>query len=180
MRTPVPPVDQMSRRAPIPKLGCGYAVCGLLAGVGVAILIGAEAKWRTGRKAAAWIGGVIGGVFCIAAVSLIGPMQRIVARAKERRQREDARPGEPWTWEAGWLERSGIPPSGRRHGRAMLFIGVMTLLVSAPAVLAMPREIGRGNFAIVVALLFPAIGIGLLAVAATDALRRRKYGLARF
>src|SRR5687768_16404839 len=108
MLTLVPLVEQMSRRAPIPKLGCGYAVCVVLAVVGVAILIGAEAKWRTGRKAEAWISGGIGGVFCIAAVSLIGPMQRIVARAKERRQREEARPGEPWTWEAGWLERSGI------------------------------------------------------------------------
>jgi hypothetical protein len=164
----------------VPKLGCGYAVCVLLAAIGAAILFGAEAKWRSGNKTEAAIVATIGGVFCFAAIGLITPMQRAVLRAKERREREDARPKEPWTWEPAWLEESGIPQSGRRNGRAMLFIGIMTTLVSLPAVLALPREMGRGNFGILVALAFPAIGIVLLSIAVTDAFRRRKYGLARF
>ena len=164
----------------MPKLGCGYAVCALLAVIGAAILFAAEGKWRSGDKREAAIVATIGSVFCFAAIGLIMPMQRIVTGAKERRKREDARPNEPWTWEPGWLEENGIPQSGRRNGRAMLFIGIMTTLVSLPAVLALQREMGRGNYGILVALVFPAIGIVLLSIAVTDVLRRRKYGLARF
>jgi hypothetical protein len=148
--------------------------------IGVAILFAAEGKWRSGSKTEAMVVATIGGVFCFTATALIVPMQRAVVRAKKRRESEDARPNEPWTWEPGWLEEGGIPQSARRNGRAMLFIGIMTTLVSLPAVVALPREMGRGNFGILVALVFPVIGIVLLSVAVTDALRRRKYGLARF
>lgn len=161
-------------------MGCGYAVCAMLAVIGMGLFFLAEAKWREGQgKAAASIAGV-GGFFCVTAIGLIAPMQRAVARAKERRQREDARPNEPWTWEPAWTERDGIPQSGRRNGSAFLIIGVMTLAFSLPVVLASPTEIARGNYGVLAGWVFPIAGVSLLSVAAIDVWRRRKYGLARF
>ena len=174
-----PPVTS-PRRARIPRLGCGYAVCALLALVGSGLLFAAEAKWRSGERNEAWVVGGIGGLICLAAIGFIAPMQRTVARAKARRAREDAKPDEPWTWEPAWVERNGIPQSGRRNGRVMMFVGFVAVLASLPGVLAMPKELGRGNLGILLVLLFPAIGIAFLSVAATDLIRRRKYGLARF
>ena len=168
------------RRLPLPKLGCGYAVCVLLAIIGIALLFAAERKWRQGQEIDAGITGGIGGLFCLAAVGLIAPMQRAVARARTRRQREEERPDEPWTWEPAWFEPTGIPQSGRRNGRVMMFAGLGSLIVSLPGVLANPRELDRGNFGALLVLLFTAVGIAFLSVAAVDALRRRKYGLARF
>ena len=168
------------RRQPIPKLGCGYAVCAVLAVAGLGLLFAAQDKWRKGQVADAWIVGAMGGFVCLLALGLIAPMQRTVAAAKARRQREEARPGEPWTWDTTWLDPIGIPQSGRRHGRVMLFAGIVAMVASLPGVFAISKELARGNYGVLAVLLFPAIGIGFLSIAATDWLRRRKYGLARF
>lgn len=152
----------------------------MLVVIGLTVVFAAEGKWRKGRKTDAWITGGIGGALCLAAAGLVPPMRRTVARAKERRRQEDAHPREPWKWEPTWLEQTGIPQSRRRHAGVMLFAGTVAVLVSLPPVLALPRELARGNFGILVALLFPVIGFSFLSLAALDALRRRKYGLARF
>lgn len=161
-------------------MGCGYAVCAVLALAGIGLLWIAQRQGQQGRMREAWIAGMLGAAFCVGSVALIAPMQRDVARKRERRRREEARPEEPWTWDDTWLAHGGILQSGRRHGRAFVVFGLAAIVMAMPAVLAIRGEMRKGNPAILLALLFPLVGGGMLVVAARDAWRRRKYGVARF
>lgn len=167
-------------RTPLPKMGCGYAVCVALALAGVALLGVANAKWNQRQRTDAWVAGGCGAALCLAGVGLVAPMRREVARAQERRRREAAKPDQPWTWEPAWLNRSGITQaSGRGRGARLLF-ALLTVPLSIPAVAAMPRELARGNHAIWAALLFPIVGLSIFGGLALESWRRRKYGTARF
>src|SRR5437762_6105338 len=117
-------------------MGCGYAVCVVLALIGVALLAAGDSKLHQGRTTDAWILAGLGVSFCLVAVGLVMPMRREVARAQERRRLEEARPDEPWTWNPAWTSESGIPQSGSRHGRAFLVFGILSLVCSIPALLA--------------------------------------------
>lgn len=169
-----------STRPLLPQIGCGYAVCALLGAAGVALILAAGAKGHRGERGPAWVLGALGVALCGGAAGLIGPMRREVARARERQQREDARPDEPWTWIDAWRDRNGIPQSGRRNRGALLFFGVAALVVSLPMWFALPAELAKGNHAAWVGLVFPVVGVGILLAAGVDAWRHQKYGTARF
>jgi hypothetical protein len=89
--------------------------------------------------------------------------------------RHSANPAPPWLarpeWREGRIESSDTKAAWLFWIMAAAFLGV-----SAPAVLAIPTEWGKGNRAILVALLFPVAGIGLATAAARATLRRRKFG----
>ena len=161
-------------------MGCGYAVCAMVGALGIILLFAANAQWRSAERSDPYVLGGMGLFLTGASIAVIGPMRRSVARAQERREREEARPDEPWTWEPTWLDPKGIPQSRRRNSGVFLIGGLMATALSLPVVFAIPSEMARGNHGVLAGLLFTAVGLGLLSVALVDALRRRKYGLARF
>lgn len=57
-----------------------------------------------------------------------------------------------------------------------LLFGVAFTGISLPAVLAVPEEIGKGNHAILLVLLFPLVGIGALALFVHSLIAWRKFG----
>ncbi len=161
-------------------MGCGYAVCVALALAGAALLAVANSKWNQRKRIDAWVAGGCGAALCLAGVGLVTPMRREVARAQERRRREAAKPDQPWTWEPAWVNRSGITQASRRGRGALLFVALITVPLSIPAVVAMPRELSRGNHAMWAALVFPIVGLSIFGALALESWRRRKYGTARF
>ena len=80
-----------------------------------------------------------------------------------------------WQGQKHW--QSARMSSGARHkhwwliGIASVFIGL-----AMPALLAIPEELNKGNWAILCVLLFPLFGLGLLFTAARDWLAWRRYG----
>lgn len=162
-------------------MGCGYAICALLILGGAALLFVAQRPGREGRSQEAWIIGAFGAVLCIIGGSLLAPMQRAVARQRERARRELAEPHRPWTWDPAWTRAGGLRQSGRRHGAVLMLFGLVFFGVSAPIVwIALPQELGKGNYGVLLVLLFPLVGGWIFALALLDAWRRRKYGVARF
>jgi hypothetical protein len=95
-----------------------------------------------------------------------------------------ARPGPsaPETPEKPWLKRAdwaaGRITSGTR--KSVLLIWIFTLFwnaVSAPVVfVGLPTELHKGNYAILIALLFPIVGIGMILYALNATLAWRKFG----
>lgn len=161
-------------------MGCGYIFCLIVGLGGLGLLYVAKAWFDEGRQPAAGIAGGFGVLLCAAAVGLIPLMQREVARARERARREVEHPNAPWTWEPAWRDPAGIPQTGRRNGRALLVFAVLALLISSPVFFAIRGEMERGNQLIWLGLIFPMVSLWILGVAALDAWRRKKYGVARF
>jgi hypothetical protein len=95
-----------------------------------------------------------------------------------------ARPGPsaPETPEKPWLKRAdwaaGRITSGAR--KSVLLIWIFALFwnaVSAPVVfIGLPAELHKGNYAILIALLFPIVGIGMILYALNATLAWRKFG----
>lgn len=102
----------------------------------------------------------------------------IVAGRKEKEQNRlrDQHPEEPWLWNAEWA--SGRIRSSSRGGAIALWIfGLLWTLISSPVIfLAIPQELEKGNRAVLVALLFPLVGLAILAVAARATIAARKFG----
>jgi len=86
----------------------------------------------------------------------------------------------PWLNREDWA--SGRIASGSR--KSVLLIWIFTLFwnaVSAPVVfLGLPAELHKGNYAILIALLFPIVGVGMIFYAANATLAWRKFGQSIF
>ena len=74
---------------------------------------------------------------------------------------------------------SAIPGNTGSNLRTAWFFAVLWNLVSAPLLVVVPRELERNHLA-AIGLLFPVIGIGLLAWAVMTTLRWRRFGSSRF
>ncbi len=77
------------------------------------------------------------------------------------------------------MTASAIPGNTGSNLRTAWFFAVLWNLVSAPLLVIVPRELERNHLA-AIGLLFPVIGIGLLAWAVMTTLRWRRFGSSRF
>lgn len=102
--------------------------------------------------------------------------QKKVERARQLREQFA---DQPWQWEERWA-------SGRissEEGKGVVFIWLFAVFwngVTLPAVLAIPRELEKGNKGILFILLFVVVGLGLLYAAITTTLRWKKFGSSVF
>ncbi len=98
--------------------------------------------------------------------------------ARNEKQLESDRqrwPGQPWMWHEGWRTPELVSNASAAMWLAISF-AVLWNLISAPAAFMVPGEIADGNWAALLALLFPAIGIGVIVWAVREVLRKRRYG----
>jgi len=149
---------------------CGF---GLFA---IAMGIRELSKGNTGAGIGLTLFGVVfGGVgFGVLYAGIRG--RKAVAKSDEvRAQNPDA----PWLWREDWASgRIKCSSKGALTG-AWVF-AVLWNAISWPVVFAFPKELDKGNHAIWIALIFPAIGIGLLAWAVRATIRWRKFGESAF
>ncbi len=114
---------------------------------------------------------VFGGVgLTIIGVGVIG-----ARKLKVERQLKQAHPEEPWRWEPEW-EHGEIHCSGKTQMWVALSMATFWNLVSSVVWFFVPEELAKGNYLALIALLFPAVGLGLAAWAAVAVARWRRYG----
>jgi hypothetical protein len=131
-----------------------------------------EMRWLLMLFEAAF-GLIFGGVgFGLIAAALWGSRRQ---REQERRQEE--LPGEPWRWREEWSSGRIAAGSGAERWAALLFATFWNLM-SWPVVLAVPRELAEGDRLVLIALIFPAVGVGLAAWAVVATVRWHRYGRA--
>jgi hypothetical protein len=86
----------------------------------------------------------------------------------------------PWLWRPDWAA-SRVEDGSRTTASFAWFFAIFWNLISLPAGFFGVREaVDKGNHAALLALLFPAIGVGLLVWAVRAWLRYRRYGISRF
>ena len=90
--------------------------------------------------------------------------------------REAQDPEAPWLWREDWAARRITDASAAEMGFAWAF-AILWNLISVPgAVFGVRAALREGNRAALIALLFPAVGVGLLVWAVRATIRRRRYG----
>lgn len=101
---------------------------------------------------------------------------------KQKKQGESVRrlehPDEPWLWKPAWAD--GRIGSRQRIWPLWVF-AIFWNVVSLPGVaLLVPEAVGSGEYWALVFLLFPIIGVGLLAAATVATLRQSRFGRSHF
>lgn len=114
-------------------------------------------------------------VFGGAAVLLVVRGRRQRRRQQERERMAALEPERPWLQHERW--RSTTLSS---EGRATMWLAIgfaaLWNLVSLPLLFVLPGELEKGNWPALLGLLFPLIGIGLIAWAVREGIRARRYG----
>jgi hypothetical protein len=90
--------------------------------------------------------------------------------------REAQHPEAPWLWREDWAARRITDASVAQMGFAWAFAILWNLISGPAAVVGVRAALREGNRAAMIALLFPAVGVGLLVWAMRITIRRRRYG----
>lgn len=85
-------------------------------------------------------------------------------------------PNEPWRCNADW-EGGFIKSGGKGAAVGMTFFALLWSAISLPVLFFVPEAVQDGEYAALIALLFPLVGLGLIASAIRMILRYRKYGV---
>jgi hypothetical protein len=115
--------------------------------------------------------------------SMVGAVLRLLGwpatTAADFRAVPTAEVNAPWMARADWA--SGEIRSGARSGAVTAWVfAILWGLGSSPVALLMPRMVEEHGYASLWLLVFPAVGICLLAWAARRTIRWRRYGESRF
>ncbi|HEX7335819.1 MAG TPA: hypothetical protein VF252_01325 [Gemmatimonadales bacterium] len=161
------------------RLGLGCLVAFLLPFAGVGVFTGVQAGLRA--SAGNWQEALFLGLFALV-FGGVGIGGIIAAFAGSRKLKEQAalearHPESPWLWRADWAS-GRIADSGRATMFAAWLFTLLWNLISFPTgFLGVRAAIREEKPAAFFALLFPLVGIGLLAWAVRLTLRHHKYGV---
>jgi len=100
---------------------------------------------------------------------------------REKRQRDNRRelhPDQPWMWFDKWRTPEIAGQARTRMWAAVAFAAVWNL-VSLPILFIVPGEAAEGNHVALLGLLFPLIGVGLIVWAVREVIRQRRYGASK-
>jgi hypothetical protein len=170
------PVDPKAARMRAMLLSLPFAIVAILALVFLShdeVVSGfkMERQKAMGLLSAAIVcGGIIALIFGINAKKMA--MQPVVPGMSDG--------GKPWLKRADWA--AGRIASGSRKSVLLIWIFIIFWnALSAPVVfIGLPAELHRGNHAILIALLFPIVGIGMIFFALNTTLAWRKFGQSIF
>ncbi len=160
------------------NLGCGYGVTLVLVLIGVALLVQTARAFERGERVGAFGPAVVGVVILIGAVAYTRFVQRLIARQREEATWRKQFPAEPWKWRREWRGEAIASDAGQ----AIWVPGFFTLLwnaISWAAMLAIIAKPPREKVAYVV-VLFPLIGLGMIAGLTVSVMKRRKFGVPKF
>lgn len=143
---------------------------------GIIMMLSGLVSLRNGLSLGDSAFAIFGGI----AFTAVGLGVVLLAKFGRRKLEESARlrvahPESPWMWDAGWAE--GTLRSGDRGVVIVSWILAAAWNgISAPFLFFLPGELAEGNYAALIGLIFPLVGLGLLTWAIRATLRLRRYG----
>lgn len=159
--------------------GCLILFAVPFAGFGVFALVLGVRELSRGKVKDGLFLGMFGLVFSGVGFGLMAAAVYGARNSKKQQALQQSHPDEPWRWRTDWAE--GRIEAGTRA--AVLFPWIFALFwngVSSGVWFVLPRELARGNRLVLIALLFPLIGVGLLIWAVRATIRFRRFGKSFF
>jgi hypothetical protein len=165
----------MSSQMDVGKLAI-YGFCVVFCAIGLGILYGAIVTYQQGETekavlmlfAALAFGGFGLGILVLTTIGYR-------SRARETELRATY-PNEPWKWRDDWAA-GRVRSMEKAAARFFWVFAILWNLISTPMVIMLSQEIvDSENYAALLGLLFPLVGIGLIVVAARKTIQGRKYG----
>ena len=166
-----PPVDRSS------KIGAAFLIVFAIpfALAGLWALLNGITRIIHGGPREAWILVLVGIVMSLVGFGLIAGVIFGSRKLKQDAFVQAENPGQPWMWRADWAQGRSVSRTRTTTTAAWVF-AVLWNLVSLPIFFFVPFENFRQQPGLLIALLFPAIGIGLLIRAVRQTLRLIEFG----
>ncbi|MCU1245998.1 MAG: hypothetical protein JWN02_1908 [Acidobacteria bacterium] len=171
-----PPLTPKVQRLAI---GCAilFLVPFIVAGISVTVL-GAR-QFQEGAPPISWLPlvgfGLVFTTIPLFSMSVVGKALRDVRVAQTA---QASSPSEPWRWRQEWADGVMVD----RQGQPVIVLWILTVFWNAicfPVILFIPFKLDAENAPMLIAALFPLVGIALLCAAIYQTVRRRKFGLSR-
>jgi len=162
-----------------PALGCVVLFLLPFAAGGLFAAVMAVRAARSGDWAQAGFLGIFALTFGGVGLGGIAAVLAGRRRVEEGLAREARYPDAPWLWREDWASRRITDASRTEMWSAWIFTALWNLVSIPSAALAVRAALNEGNRAALIALFFPAVGMGLLVWAARATLRYRRYGVSR-
>jgi len=165
-------MESGSTSAKIAVYGFVFVFCA----IGVACIYGAIVTLQDGDTtnaililiAALAFGGFGLGVLALTSAGFRSQVREAALRA--------AHPDEPWKWRDDWATGQ-VRSMGKSATWFFWGLAILWNLIAAPTLIFLPEEIIENeNYAALLGLLFPLVGIGLIVVAVRKTIQRVKYG----
>ncbi|MEZ5278222.1 MAG: hypothetical protein R3F07_17705 [Opitutaceae bacterium] len=143
--------------------------------VGAAFLVLGLRKVVQGEPGEGWPMSGVAIVFLTVASGFLALVLHGFRKSRRDAEVAAANPSAPWLWRKDWA--AGTARSNRRASViAMWLFAIFWNGVSSPIFFVFRQEWEKGNKAVLIALLFPLVGIGLLAAAIRLTLQWRRFG----
>ena len=171
-----PPTNRSGKAGTIIIIGFLIPFCiGGMVAAGAAVHSFLSGDYQKGTFLAIFALTFGGGACAMLAMALHG--RKRAARSLTLRS---AHPSEPWKWREDWAE--GISRANTKG--TMLFAWLFAILwnlISIPLLFVLPSEIfDKHNYAALLGLLFPIVGVGLMIWAVRKTIEWRKFGQSIF
>jgi hypothetical protein len=143
---------------------------------GIMALIGGVRLALSGKLVEAALPGIMGLVFTTVGVGIIvaGYLGRKAAAARNARM--VAAPDAPWLWREDWASHR-VEDGNRSASNGLWAFALLWNLIALPAAVAVIRQgVDADHRALWFVLLFPLIGLGLLAAAVHASMRSHRFG----
>ncbi len=160
-------------------LGCGALFSLPFIGFGVGAMVAAFSKYGGGDRSGAAALGLFGLVFSLVGFGLLAAIISGHRQARRRERIEEAHPESPWLWREDWAAGQ-VRDSQRSAGAALWGFALFWNLIALPAgFFGVRSALTTGNPGGWMGLLFPLVGLGLVAAAMRASMRSRKFGASR-
>jgi hypothetical protein len=145
-------------------------------GFGLFALVWGLSELRGGDAAQAGMLLLFGALFVCVGVGIAVLARRGRRLARQLEDRKAQHPDEPWLWNEAW-SGGRLRYSARASMRYAWLFAIAWNAISIPIAFVAPGEFfDEGNHGALIAVLFPAVGIGLLVWAVHATLRWRRFG----
>ena len=148
--------------------------------IAIGLLYGAVVNFEDGQTTTALmmlVSALVFGGFGAAVYALVTMAFRSEARQTSLQK---THPNEPWLWREDWVN-GRIRSTGKAGTVSLWVFTVLWNLVAFPLLIFLPEAIfEEGNYAALLGLLFPIVGVGLLVAAVRKTIQWRRYGAASF